>query len=91
MNLRRLWAMARKEALHLRRDPRSLILAIGIPMLMIVLFGYALTLDVDRVPLVVWDQSHTPASRDFIARFTASRYFSLEGSGRQLSRYRAGD
>jgi ABC-2 type transport system permease protein len=78
MNLRRLWAVARKEAIHLRRDPRSLILAIGIPMLMIVLFGYALTLDVDRVPFVVWDQSHTPASRDYIARFTSSRYFALQ-------------
>ncbi len=79
MNFRRLWAIARKEALHIRRDPRSLGLAIGIPILMIVLFGYALTLDVDRVPLVVWDQSATPASRDFIAQFTASRYFALVG------------
>ena len=48
MNLRRLWAVARKESLHIRRDPRSLGLAIGIPMLMILLFGYALTLDVDE-------------------------------------------
>ncbi|HVU36197.1 MAG TPA: ABC transporter permease [Opitutaceae bacterium] len=80
MNLRRLRAIARKEALHIRRDPRSLILAIGIPMMMIILFGYALTLDVDRVPLVIWDQSGTPASRDFTARFTGSRYFTLVGS-----------
>ena len=77
MNLRRLMAVARKEALHIRRDPRSLILAIGIPMLMIVLFGYALTLDVDRVGFVVWDRSGTPASRALIARFDASRYFEL--------------
>lgn len=80
MNLRRLLAIARKETIHIRRDPRSLILAIGIPMLMILLFGYALTLDVDRVPVMVWDQSHTPQSRDYIARFTASRYFSYVGS-----------
>lgn len=80
MNLRRLWAMARKEAIHIRRDPRSLILAIGIPMLMIVLFGYALTLDVDRVPFVVWDQSQSPLSRDLVARFDASRYFVLHGA-----------
>ncbi|HVS53016.1 MAG TPA: ABC transporter permease [Opitutaceae bacterium] len=79
MNLRRLWAVARKEALHIRRDPRSLMLAIGIPMLMIVLFGYALTLDVDHVPLVAWDQSHTSASRDYLAQFTASRYFDFRG------------
>ncbi|MFT3783763.1 MAG: ABC transporter permease [Nibricoccus sp.] len=77
MNLRRLWAVARKEALHIRRDPRSLGLAVGIPMLMLVMFGYALTLDVDRVPFVVWDQSSTPQSREFISRFTATPYFSL--------------
>lgn len=78
MSLRRLWAIARKEAVHIRRDPRSLILAIGIPILMIILFGYALTLDVDRVPFVVWDQSNTPASRELTAQFDASRYFSLQ-------------
>jgi len=80
MNLRRLWAVARKESLHIRRDPRSLILAVGIPMLLLLMFGYALTLDVDRVPFVVWDQSHTPESRDFIARFQATRYFDLRGA-----------
>ena len=73
MNLRRLLAVSRKETLHIRRDPRSLILAMGIPMLMLLMFGYALTLDVDRVPFVVWDQGHTPESREFIARFTATR------------------
>ena len=80
MNPRRLWAVARKEALHIRRDPRSLILAIGIPMLMIILFGYALTLDVDHVPLVAWDQSGTTASREFLAQFTGSRYFDFHGT-----------
>jgi ABC-2 type transport system permease protein len=79
-NLRRLWAVARKEALHIRRDPRSLILAIGIPMLMLLMFGYALTLDVDRVPFVAWDQSGTPESREFLARFTATRYFDFRGT-----------
>ncbi len=80
MNLRRLGAIARKEGLHIRRDPRSLGLAIGIPMLMIVLFGYALTVDVNHVGLVVWDQSGTPLSRDLVAQFTASRYFDFRGA-----------
>ena len=80
MNLRRLLAVSRKETLHIRRDPRSLILAMGIPMLMLLMFGYALTLDVDRVPFVVWDQGHTPESREFIARFTATRYFDFQGT-----------
>jgi ABC-2 type transport system permease protein len=80
MNLRRLWAVARKEILHIRRDPRSLGLAIGIPMLMLIMFGYALTLDVDRVPFVVWDQGNSVESRALIARFTATPYFDLRGS-----------
>ena len=80
MNLRRLWAVARKETLHIRRDPRSLVLAIGIPMLMLIMFGYALTLDVNRVPFVVWDQGNSVESREFIARFTATPYFDLRGS-----------
>jgi ABC-2 type transport system permease protein len=48
-------------------------------MLLLFMFGYALTLDVDRVPLVVWDQSNSPASRDFVSSFSGSRYFSLVG------------
>ena len=77
MNGRRLWAIARKEFLHVVRDPRSLGLAIAIPMLLMMLFGYALTLDVDNVPLSVWDQDGTPASRELIGRFLGSRYFGL--------------
>ncbi len=52
-------------------------MAIAIPMLLLLLFGYALTLDVDKVPLAVWDQSDTPESREFIARFEGSRYFDV--------------
>jgi len=77
MNLRRLLAIARKEFLHIRRDPRSLAMAIAIPMLLILLFGYALTLDVDNVPIAVWDQSVSPESRELISRFEGSRYFDV--------------
>jgi ABC-2 type transport system permease protein len=78
MRLQRIKAIARKECLHVSRDRRSLILGIAIPMLLLFMFGYALTLDVDRVPLVVWDQSNTPISRELISRFTGSRYFALQ-------------
>ncbi|HWA28394.1 MAG TPA: ABC transporter permease [Lacunisphaera sp.] len=80
MNARRLFAVARKEWLHIRRDPRSLILAVGIPMLMLFMFGHALTLDVDRVPFVVWDQGRSVESREYTAHFTATRYFDFQGS-----------
>jgi ABC-2 type transport system permease protein len=77
MNVRRVTAVARKEFLHVLRDPRSLGMAIAIPMLMLWLFGYALTLDVDHVPIIVWDQNNTPASRELVSRFAGSPYFSL--------------
>jgi ABC-2 type transport system permease protein len=89
MNLRRVGAVARKEFLHIVRDPRSLGMAIAIPMLMLLLFGYALTLDVDNVPLIVWDQSGTPDSRELISRFDGSPYFAITryvDNGRDVDR-----
>lgn len=79
MNPLRLWAIARKEFIHVLRDPRSLGMAIAIPMLLLMLYGYALTLDVDNVPMMVWDQSESQASREFISRFDGSRYFRVRG------------
>jgi ABC-2 type transport system permease protein len=73
----RVWAISRKEFLHIVRDPRSLVMAIAIPMLLLVLFGYALTLDVDNVPIAIWDQSRSELSRDFISAFQGSAYFSI--------------
>ena len=78
-SLRRTWAVARKETLHVIRDPWSLGMAIVIPIMMLLLFGYALTVDVDNVPMVVWDQSQSALSRDLISRFDGSRYFSVRG------------
>lgn len=86
MKPRRIRAVARKEFLHVLRDPRSLVMGLAIPMLLLFMFGYALTLDVDRVPLIVRDLSGTPESRDFVARFTASRYFTLAGSSDSYQR-----
>ena len=77
MRPRRIWAVARKEGIHIIRDWRSLVMGIAIPILLLILFGYALTLDVDQVPLVVWDQSGTQTSRNFMSRFEGSPYFAL--------------
>ena len=77
MRPRRIWAVARKEGIHIIRDWRSLVMGIAIPILLLILFGYALTLDVDEVPLVVWDQSGTQTSRNFMSRFEGSPYFAL--------------
>ena len=79
MNIHRIVAIIRKEFIHIIRDKRSLAMAIAMPLLLIFLFGSSLSLDVDNVPLVIWDQNRTSDSREFIGRFTASRYFGLTG------------
>jgi ABC-2 type transport system permease protein len=79
VNSQRFRAIARKEFIHVWRDPLSLAMALLMPLILLFLFGYALTLDVDRVPILVWDQSESPASRELISRFEGSRYFFVRG------------
>ena len=79
MNLIRIKAIARKEFYHLIRDFRSLYLAFVIPLLLILLFGYALSLDVDNIETVVVDHDRTYLSRDFIRKLNASTYFNVIG------------
>lgn len=79
MNIQRAIAIMKKEFIHIIRDRRSLGMAIAMPILLIFLFGSSLSLDVDNVPLVIWDQNDTADSREFVNRFTASRYFGLAG------------
>jgi ABC-2 type transport system permease protein len=79
MNIRRLKAVTKKELLHIVRDARSLYLALALPLVMLLLFGYALTLDVDRIPTYVYDQDGTPQSRELIDQFRGSRYFQILG------------
>lgn len=79
MNLNRTRAVARKEFIHILRDPRSLIMALAMPLVMLLLFGYALTLDVDRIPTLIYDEDATPESLELIERFRGSRYFHILG------------
>jgi ABC-2 type transport system permease protein len=77
MNFSRVMAVARKESRQIVRDSRSLYLALGIPILLMFLFGYALSLDVDNIPLGLWDQDRSPQSRELVDRLTSSGYFRL--------------
>ena len=79
MNLRRTRAIFNKEFIQIWRDPRSLALAFAIPMLLLVLFGYALSLDIDHVPMVVWNQDGSVTAREFLLNFKNSKYFSIKG------------
>jgi ABC-2 type transport system permease protein len=78
MNFVRWRAVARKEFLHIRRDPRSLALSLAVPLLLLLMFGWALTLDVDRIPTYVYDWDGTPESRALIDQFRGSRYFDIQ-------------
>jgi len=77
MSIIKIKAVAGKEFYHLIRDYRSLILAFAIPMLLILLFGYALSLDVEYIKTVIVDQDRTSVSRDFIRNIESSRYFKV--------------
>ncbi len=79
MNLIRIKAIIRKEFIQIFRDYRSLWMALAIPVILLTLFGYALTLDVDHVPLVIWNQDPSSISRNFILNFNNSRYFKILG------------
>ena len=79
MSIIKIQSIARKEFYHLIRDVRSLYLAFAIPLLLILLFGYALSLDVDNVKTVIVDYDRTSLSRDFIRKLDASTYFNVLG------------
>ncbi|MBI2197247.1 MAG: ABC transporter permease [Candidatus Rokubacteria bacterium] len=76
-SLRRLLAVARKETREILRDPITLGIAIALPVLMMFLFAYAITLDVRAVRLAVLDEDGSPESREFAASFLQSGYFRL--------------
>ena len=73
----RLLAVSRKETIQLRRDPRSLVLAFLLPVLLLVLFAYAISWDVTDIRTVVLDQDRSARSRALVDAFRASGYFSV--------------
>ncbi len=80
MSGRRLRAVFVKELRHIARDWRSLAMALAVPLLLLLLFGYALTLDVDRIPTVIYDQDGTAESRQLAERFRGSKFFAVTGA-----------
>jgi ABC-2 type transport system permease protein len=78
MNLKRTWAIARKELIHIRRDPISLLQVVLLPVVLLLLYGYALTFDIKNVTIAVYDQEGSQLSEDFINRFRGTEYFRLK-------------
>jgi len=80
LSLRSLSAVMNKEFIHIIRDPGTLFISLIIPVFLLLLFGYALSLDVKDVPFCLVDMDRSAPSRDFVESFTASGYFKLIGS-----------
>jgi ABC-2 type transport system permease protein len=77
MSPRKVLAVARKELRQASRDPLTLIMLLGVPTMMLLLYGYAINFDVRHVPLAVQDLDKTARSRDLVASFVNSTYFDL--------------
>src|SRR5208337_1775834 len=86
MNLRRTAAMSRKEFIQIRRDPRSLIIALFLPLIQILLLGYGARLDAEHIPVYVFDREGSQDSQALLKAFQASRYFDIV---RVVDNYRA--
>jgi len=75
----RLWAYARREAVELLRDRIRLAFALLAPALLMVVLGYGISLDVERVSYAVLDRDQSPESRTYLENFSGSRYFTEHG------------
>ena len=71
----RMRGILRKELLQIVRDPSSIALAIVLPLALLFIFGYGVTLDADNVPMAVVLNDNGPAAREVAARFDQSPYF----------------
>jgi ABC-2 type transport system permease protein len=74
---RQVLALVVKELLAVLRDTRSRMVLIGPPLIQLIVFGYAATFDLNHVPIAIYDQDRSQASRDLVARFSGSPTFSV--------------
>jgi len=77
MKLRRLLTITKKEFIHIKRDRASLVMALVAPVMMLLIFGFAVNTDVNHVGLAVCDESKTRESRELIEKFNNSYYFKV--------------
>ena len=86
----RFWAVLKKEFIQIKRDKPSVIMAVGMPVILLLLFGYAVNTDIDHLPTVVWDQSKTLDSREFIDALRNSTYLNPDNNVygyKEITRY----
>jgi len=88
MKILRIKAITKKELIQIRRDPFSLAMAFLMPVILLFIYGYAITFDVAHIPTVVYDRDKSSLSRELIAQFQESGYFQVMG---YVESYRAID
>lgn len=76
----RFWAIAWKELMQLRRDRPTLAMMVGLPVMQLLLFGYAINTDVRNIPSVIYDQDHSAESRDFVSRLKVTGFYEFVGN-----------
>lgn len=74
---KRIRAIVKKELYHILRDPRTLAIIFVMPVLMVLIFGYALNMDIEHIKLGVVDNDHTPESRALVRSYASSKYFDI--------------
>lgn len=77
MNRQRLLSIVKKEIIQIRRDPPSLVMAFVLPIMMLLIFGYAVTTDVEHINTAVLDQSNSLESRQLVEVFRNTGYFDV--------------
>jgi ABC-2 type transport system permease protein len=77
MSFTRFLAVARKEVVQILRDSRSLIIVVIMPVVLVLLFGYGVSLDLKHLPIFVYDRDGSQQSQDLLKRFQASAYFDI--------------
>ena len=77
MSFTRFLAVARKEVIQILRDTRSLLIVVLMPVILVILFGYGVSLDLKHLPIYVWDRDGSQQSQDLLKRFQASDYFDV--------------
>ncbi|MDO8686081.1 MAG: ABC transporter permease, partial [Clostridiales bacterium] len=77
-SLKRFFAIIKKEFIQIKRDPISLRMPIIMPIVMMLIFGYAVKTEVDHIPTAVYDNDMSTESREYIRKFASSDYFSIE-------------
>ncbi len=77
-SLQRFITIIKKEFIQIKRDPISLRLPIAMPIVMMLLFGYAVNTEVEKISTAVFDQNKTSESREYVEKFVASNYFDVK-------------